>query len=341
MAYGQAGRALGERPNALRYAATTGTVLMPVGGRPAADRLDGAETRRRPAGRSARIGPPVPAHLRPRHPGGVLGLGGDTRGRAAIAAFEGLAGTLIPVSTPIGSAWAFASDEPELLVRPRTVAPARLLPSGDAYFLLQGPIGSSGPRRDRRRELWTPRVRPGAVLVEGEIVGTWRRAQERMTIQDLAASLAPGARRGRGGSGLSCRSPGPRGRSPSAGATDSVLSRRGEGSSLGPSPLGTGERVTPSAPQVDCGSPAIRVPRSTRRSGRRRGRRPAAMTQPRRCAQSSPKSSRRITSPSMSTVHRSRQFSTMRNDESRASTSASALSRWSRSSSPGSCRRHS
>jgi len=33
------------------------------------------------------------------------------------------------------------------------------------------------PDPDRRRELWTSRVWPGAVLVEGDIVGTWRRAQ--------------------------------------------------------------------------------------------------------------------------------------------------------------------
>ena len=32
-------------------------------------------------------------------------------------------------------------------------------------------------------ELWTPRVWPGAVLVAGEIVGTWRRAQRKLTVQ--------------------------------------------------------------------------------------------------------------------------------------------------------------
>ena len=33
------------------------------------------------------------------------------------------------------------------------------------------------------RLLWTPRVWPGAVLVAGEIVGTWRRAQTHVTIE--------------------------------------------------------------------------------------------------------------------------------------------------------------
>jgi hypothetical protein len=67
---------------------------------------------------------------------------------------------------------------------PGPAASARLLPSGDAYFLLQG--------RDRellipdasfRRALWTTRVWPGAVLVDGEIVGTWRRGLGTVTIQ--------------------------------------------------------------------------------------------------------------------------------------------------------------
>jgi hypothetical protein len=35
----------------------------------------------------------------------------------------------------------------------------------------------------RRRALWTSRVWPGAVLVDGEIVGTWRRAHHKMTVQ--------------------------------------------------------------------------------------------------------------------------------------------------------------
>jgi hypothetical protein len=39
------------------------------------------------------------------------------------------------------------------------------------------------PDAAQRGELWTPRVWPGAVLVAGEIVGTWRRAQRTLTIQ--------------------------------------------------------------------------------------------------------------------------------------------------------------
>ena len=53
----------------------------------------------------------------------------------------------------------------------------RLLPSGDAYFLLGGAERELLVEpREKRERLWTARVWPGALLVEGEIRGTWRRA---------------------------------------------------------------------------------------------------------------------------------------------------------------------
>jgi hypothetical protein len=75
-------------------------------------------------------------------------------------------------------------DEPTFRAAPRSVAPARLLPSGDAFFLLQGTDRELlVPDADRRRALWTSRVWPGCLLVEGEVVGTWRRAHGVVTIQ--------------------------------------------------------------------------------------------------------------------------------------------------------------
>lgn len=53
-------------------------------------------------------------------------------------AFEALADELTPVHTPIGDAWILASDEARFLAQPGPPALARLLPSGDAYFLLWG-----------------------------------------------------------------------------------------------------------------------------------------------------------------------------------------------------------
>jgi hypothetical protein len=73
-------------------------------------------------------------------------------------------------------------------------APARLLPSGDAYFLLHGAARELlVPRADQREQLWTSRVWPGALLVDGEIRGTWRRAQHTMRI-DAWGRLSRGAR---------------------------------------------------------------------------------------------------------------------------------------------------
>jgi hypothetical protein len=81
-----------------------------------------------------------------------------------------------------------------LRAAPGPSAPARLLPSGDAYFLLQGADRHLlVPDATRARELWTSRVWPGAVLVDGEVAGTWRRAQGTLTI-DAWRRLAPAAR---------------------------------------------------------------------------------------------------------------------------------------------------
>src|SRR3989449_11596965 len=77
-----------------------------------------------------------------------------------------------------------SSDEPSFRAPPGPAASARLVPSGDTYFLLQG--GDREllvPDASRRRALWTPRVWPGGVLVSGEIVGTWRRSLGTVTIQ--------------------------------------------------------------------------------------------------------------------------------------------------------------
>src|SRR2546428_42299 len=84
----------------------------------------------------------------------------------------------------LGGAWILSRDERTFRVTLGSLASARLIPSGDADFLLQG-----GDREllvrdaDRRRALWTPRVWPGGVLVEGEVVGTWRRAEATVTVQ--------------------------------------------------------------------------------------------------------------------------------------------------------------
>src|SRR4029079_14946831 len=75
-------------------------------------------------------------------------------------------------------------EEPILRVPASTTATARLLPSGDTYFLLHGAdreLLVSDPIH--RSLLWTSRVGRGAALSGGEIVGTWRRAEGDVAIQ--------------------------------------------------------------------------------------------------------------------------------------------------------------
>ncbi|MEA2558420.1 MAG: hypothetical protein QOG88_1958, partial [Actinomycetota bacterium] len=98
--------------------------------------------------------------------------------------FDSLRTSVTPVRTPIGDAWILTRDEPAFRATSGPTAPARFLPSGDAYFLLNGADRDIlVPDAGRQRELWTPRVWPGALLVEGQIVGTWRRAHATVDIQ--------------------------------------------------------------------------------------------------------------------------------------------------------------
>ena len=115
------------------------------------------------------------------------GIGGGE----AKSAFAALADTLAPASRPIGDAWILASDEEWFRARPRPAAPVRLLPSGDAYYLLWGADREIlVPDAKRRGELWTTRVWPGALLVKGEVVGTWRRSASDVSI-DVWRRLSP------------------------------------------------------------------------------------------------------------------------------------------------------
>ena len=183
MTYGEAGNALDVHPNLLRYAAPTGTVVirwdgarLPTIWTVPHPEVDPREARLELARRYLHVfGPTTPeAFAR------WVGFGP----RRGIAAFEALGAALAPVRTPVGDAWILTHDEPAFRAAPRLAAPARLLPSGDAYFLLHGAAREllvADP--DRRRALWTPRVWPGALLVEGEVVGTWRRADATVTVQ--------------------------------------------------------------------------------------------------------------------------------------------------------------
>ena len=178
---------------AVRYAATTGTVAIRWEGARAptiwsvvAADIDPADACRELARRYLRIFGPATAD-------GFSRWAGISR-RAGAAAFASLEGSLLSVRTPLGDEWLLAEDEPTLRAAETAPAPARLLPSGDAYFLLDGAERELlVPRAAERQRLWTSRVWPGALLVDGEIRGTWRRAQHTVRI-DAWTRLARGTR---------------------------------------------------------------------------------------------------------------------------------------------------
>jgi Winged helix DNA-binding domain len=183
---------LGVR-NELRYAAATGTLLIRWEGARAPHvwtvprpEIDPVEARRELARRYLHVYGPTTSERFATWAG--IGVG---EGRSA---FDSLSRSLFAVRTPIGDAWLLARDEAAIR---EPVAPAtavRLLPSGDAYWLLQGVDRELlVPDAAQRALLWTPRVWPGAVLVGGEIVGTWRRAQAKLAI-DSWRKLSRGER---------------------------------------------------------------------------------------------------------------------------------------------------
>jgi hypothetical protein len=183
MTYGEAGRALGVNPNALRYGAPTGRILIRWDGARQSTvwtvpppEVDPRDARLELARRYLHVfGPTTPA---------AFAEWAGVRPPAGHATFDALSGSLTPVRTPIGEAWILARDEHAFRSPARPTADARLLPSGDAYFLVQSADRALlVPDADRRGALWTARVWPGAVLVRGELVGTWRRAQAEVTIQ--------------------------------------------------------------------------------------------------------------------------------------------------------------
>jgi hypothetical protein len=181
----EVGRALGVG-SSLRYAATTGTVAIRWEGARApivwtvdGPEVDPADACRELARRYLHIFGPATAN-------GFARWAGISR-RSATDAFAPLERSLVPVRSPLGEEWLLAEDEPAIRVGKTVAEPARLLPSGDAYFLLDGTQRQLlVPREDQRQRLWTSRVWPGALLLDGEIRGTWRRAHHTVRIEAWA-----------------------------------------------------------------------------------------------------------------------------------------------------------
>jgi len=183
MGYGAVGLALGMNPNNLRYASLTGTVLI---------RWEGARqatvwTVPRPSETPAEaLQELVRRYLHVVGPSSIEAFarwGGVDPSRAG-AAFDALNDELFPARTPLGNAWLLAKDEPTIRSAASRSEAARLLPSGDPYYLLwNADRFLLVPDPKHRAELWTTRVWPGALLLNGEIVGTWRRARASVIIK--------------------------------------------------------------------------------------------------------------------------------------------------------------
>ncbi|MGC4054538.1 MAG: crosslink repair DNA glycosylase YcaQ family protein [Paludibaculum sp.] len=182
MPFGQAGRGMGVAPNSLRYAAATGRVLL---------RWDGSrqpviwtipQPKMEPEAARMEL---VRRYLQVFGPGTAAsfarwaGIGVP----AANTAFRMLAHALTPVKSPVGDGWIFSEEESAFRDKSGAAVGVRLLPSGDAFYLAWGADRSLlVPDVQRQAELWTSRVWPGALLVDGEIAGVWRRAASEVSI---------------------------------------------------------------------------------------------------------------------------------------------------------------
>jgi hypothetical protein len=183
MPFNQAGHEMGLPPNSLRYAAPTGRVILRWDGArrpviwtsPAPD-MDTKDARLELLRRYLYVFGPATASSFARWAG--IGLA-DAR-----SAWKALGSALTSVCTPVGEAWILAENETAHRTSSGNAAPARLLPSGDAYFLVWGADREILlPDARQRAALWTSRVWPGALLVNGEIVGLWRRSAGEITIE--------------------------------------------------------------------------------------------------------------------------------------------------------------
>jgi hypothetical protein len=182
MSYAEAGHGMNFPPNMLRYATTTGRVLIRWEGaaRPTVWTVPSPEM----DARDARL-ELARRYLTGFGPGTAAGFGAwaGMQPANARASFEALASEMLPARSPAGDGWLLATDEPSFTSQPSPAAAARLLPSGDSWFLLWGRDRSLlVPDAKLLPLLWTSRVWPGALLIDGEVAGTWRRSNADLAI---------------------------------------------------------------------------------------------------------------------------------------------------------------
>jgi len=129
------------------------------------------------------VGPSTPREFTWWTGGWAGSFGSSTRGELSDAelTFRSLEKELTEVEVAGRKQWALQTDRPRL-EHAVSVETVRLLPAGDPYLASPDrPLIVPQPRF--RSELWPKSVWPGALLVNGELVGTWRRQVGRVTVR--------------------------------------------------------------------------------------------------------------------------------------------------------------
>jgi hypothetical protein len=129
------------------------------------------------------VGPSTPEEFAWWSGGWAGSFGSSTRGELSDAqqTFRSLEKELAEVELEGRKRWALRADRSRL-ERAVPVETVRLLPAGDPY-LASADRTLLVPQPRLRSELWPKSVWPGALMVNGELVGIWRRQVGRVTVR--------------------------------------------------------------------------------------------------------------------------------------------------------------
>ena len=107
----------------------------------------------------------------------------------AEATFAAIRPELVQVDAGGPPRWVLASDGEDLFGA-RPPAGVRLLPPDDPYLSrADKEVLVTDP--GRRAELWPKAPAPGALLIDGDLAGTWRRQERRVTVAPWFARVTP------------------------------------------------------------------------------------------------------------------------------------------------------
>ena len=183
-------RAAGVNFRELRIASMTGALRIEWDGATTSWRLvepptEAAEPARLELARRflRSVGPSTPQEFAWWSGGWAGSYGASTRGELSDAqqTFRSLEKELTEVEVAGRKQWALRTDRVRL-ERAVPVETVRLLPAGDP-FLASADRALLVPQPRFRSELWPNSVWPGALLVNGDLVGTWRRQVGRVTVR--------------------------------------------------------------------------------------------------------------------------------------------------------------